>query len=67
MVAEWPKLIWRSRADNPINEFYFRESDGSVRKGRWIVFWTGFKTLTEVSPLVEEVAKLPATLEDKAA
>lgn len=67
MVAEWPKLIWRSRADNPINEFYFRESDGCVRRGPWIVFWIGFKSLTEVSPLVEEVAKLQATLEDKAA
>ena len=39
-------------------------SDGSVRRGPWIVFWTGFKSLTDVSPLVEEVAKLPATLED---
>jgi acetylglutamate kinase len=64
MIADWPKLIWRSRADNPINEFYFRESDGCVRRGQWIVFWTGFKSLTEVSPLVEEVAKLQATLED---
>lgn len=67
MVADWPKLIWRSRSDNPINEFYFRESDGSVRRGRWTVFWTGFDTLTEVSPLVEEVVRLPATLEDKPA
>jgi acetylglutamate kinase len=67
MKADWPKLVWRSRSDNPINEFYFRECDGSMRRGRWIVFWIGFETLEQVHPWAEQVAALPATLEERAA
>jgi acetylglutamate kinase len=67
MKTDWPKLVWRSRADNPINEFYFRESDGCVRRGRWIVFWIGFASLAEVHPWAEQVTALPATLEERAA
>jgi acetylglutamate kinase len=65
MKTDWPKLVWRSRSDNPINEFYFRESDGCVRRGPWTVFWIGFATLAEVHPWVESVAGLPATLEER--
>jgi acetylglutamate kinase len=67
MKADWPQLIWRSRADNPINEFYFRESDGCVRKGHWTVFWIGFGSLADVHPWAEQVTRLPATLEERAA
>jgi len=64
MVADWPQLIWRSRSDNPINEFYVRESDGCVRRGDWTVFWIGFPDLVAVHPLVETVADLPPSLEE---
>lgn len=65
MKIDWPKLVWRSRSDNPINEFYFRESDGCVRRGPWTVFWIGFATLAEVHPWVEQVVALPVTLEER--
>ncbi|WVF70797.1 hypothetical protein IAT40_005591 [Kwoniella sp. CBS 6097] len=34
-------LVWRSRADNPVNKWYFERSSGFVRTpdGRWKVFW----------------------------
>jgi acetylglutamate kinase len=66
MTADWPKLVWRSRSDNPINEFYFRESDGCARKGVWTVFWIGFDAPGDAHPWVEKVAALPATLEERA-
>jgi len=32
-------LVWRSRADNPVNHWYFERSSGHVRLGEWILFW----------------------------
>ena len=35
------QLYWRSRGDNPINSWYYRQSDVSVRHGAWRVFACG--------------------------
>lgn len=32
-------LVWRSRATNPINKWYFERSTGHIRLGDWILFW----------------------------
>lgn len=32
-------LVWRSRADNPINKWYFERSSGHLRMGKWVLFW----------------------------
>lgn len=37
-------LVWRSRANNPINKWYFERSSGHVRTktaagGEWVLFW----------------------------
>lgn len=34
-------LFWRSRAENPVNQWYERQADGSHRLGEWSVFWRG--------------------------
>ena len=67
MLQDWPRLVWRSRSDNPINEFYFRESHGCVQRGPWTIFWIGFDTLDAVHPWVEKAAALPVTLEESGA
>ena len=36
-----PSLFWRSRADNPVNQWYERQADGSHRMRGWNVFWRG--------------------------
>jgi acetylglutamate kinase len=41
MRAENPRLFWRSRHDNAVNEFYLGEADGCIRQAPWIVFWYG--------------------------
>jgi len=36
-----PALFWRSRASNPINQWYERRADGRQLVGDWVVFWRG--------------------------
>ncbi len=35
------KFFWRSRRNNPFNEWYMRECDGMQVNGDWRVFWQG--------------------------
>lgn len=37
--GEGTDLVWRSRADNPVNKWYFERSTGHVRLGQWVLFW----------------------------
>jgi len=37
--GEGRDLVWRSRADNPVNKWYFERSTGHLRQGSWVVFW----------------------------
>ncbi len=62
MRAENPKLFWRSRPDNPVNDFYFAESDGCLKGERWNVFWYGLETFEEIRDAVEHCRARPATL-----
>jgi acetylglutamate kinase len=34
-------LFWRSRASNPINQWYERQADGRHHAGPWTIFWRG--------------------------
>ncbi|KAJ7092568.1 mitochondrial amino-acid acetyltransferase [Mycena epipterygia] len=38
-VGEGRDLVWRSRANNPINKWYFERSSGHMRMGPWVLFW----------------------------
>ncbi|KAL4070809.1 hypothetical protein J3A83DRAFT_3281637 [Scleroderma citrinum] len=37
--GEGRDLVWRSRANNPINRWYFERSSGHMRLGSWVLFW----------------------------
>lgn len=37
--GEGRDLVWRSRADNPVNKWYFERSTGHMRLGSWVLFW----------------------------
>ncbi len=39
--APQPQLFWRSRSENPVNQWYERHADGHHRQGKWTVFWKG--------------------------
>ncbi len=64
MRAEYGSLSWRSRRENPINEFYFAQSDGAAKAGPWTVFWYGLPTGSTVEEVVAAAANRPATLEE---
>ncbi|KXN83877.1 Amino-acid acetyltransferase, mitochondrial [Leucoagaricus sp. SymC.cos] len=38
-VGEGRDLVWRSRANNPVNKWYFERSTGHIRLGSWVLFW----------------------------
>jgi len=37
--GEGRDLVWRSRANNPVNKWYFERSTGYLRSGEWVLFW----------------------------
>ncbi|KIY70196.1 DUF619-domain-containing protein [Cylindrobasidium torrendii FP15055 ss-10] len=37
--GEGRDLVWRSRANNPVNKWYFERSTGHMRMGDWVLFW----------------------------
>lgn len=37
--GEGQDLVWRSRANNPVNKWYFERSSGHLRIGSWVLFW----------------------------
>jgi len=59
LTTDFPVFYWRSRTDNGFNVFYTEESDGSVKRGQWTVFWKGETEFSRVGPRVEVVAGLP--------
>jgi acetylglutamate kinase len=62
MRQDHPKLYWRSRRENPINDFYFQEADGCVKGSPWNVFWYGFDDFAEIARCVTEARQRPATI-----
>lgn len=39
--APQPALFWRSRTENPVNQWYERHATGHHTEGPWTVFWKG--------------------------
>jgi ribosomal protein S18 acetylase RimI-like enzyme len=40
-AADYPRVFWRARQGNPINDWYTKLADGLMRFPDWIVFWKG--------------------------
>jgi len=64
MREEHPALFWRSRNGNPVNHFYYAESDGCMKQPRWKVFWYGLDNLETIGRCVAHCAQRQATLAD---
>jgi acetylglutamate kinase len=64
MRAETPALFWRSRSNNPINEFYFDEADGCLKGDVWNVFWYGLESFEDIRFAVDHCRARPASLKD---
>lgn len=66
MREENPRLFWRSRHGNPVNPFYYSESDGCFKQEKWKVFWYGLESFAEVERCVAFCRDLPPSLKDAA-
>lgn len=64
LVAYAPRLYWRSRRNNPINEFYFATCDSAIKRGDWTIFQRGETDLSRLPQLAEQIAALPPSLEE---
>ena len=62
MRADVDRLFWRSRPDNPVNDFYFEQSDGCLKGEHWHVFWYGLDDIDQAGAAVDHCRKRAATL-----
>lgn len=62
MRADNPRLFWRSRRGNAINEFYFANAEGARKQGDWTVFWYGLEAWDEMRFAVSHALERRATL-----
>ena len=62
MRADIEQLFWRSRPDNPVNEFYFAQADGCLKGDRWHVFWYGLDDFDHAGAAVAHCRTRAATL-----
>ncbi len=64
MRQDNPKVFWRSQTINPVNGWYFQQSDGSYRTPKWTVFWCGMNDFDEITRCVQTALEMPASLKD---
>ncbi|MEZ4462889.1 MAG: hypothetical protein R3E66_24810, partial [bacterium] len=64
MRADYPELYWRSRSANPVNAWYFQQSEGTFRNDSWTVFWYGIQDYDVMRTCVEGAFEMPATFEE---
>jgi acetylglutamate kinase len=64
MREQNPTLFWRSRHGNPVNPFYYAESDGCIKQDKWKVYWYGPAGFDLIERYVRTCEARPATLED---
>jgi hypothetical protein len=62
MRADFPRLFWRARDDNPVRSWYFDRADGGMRRGRWVVFWYGIEDFDEIRTCIDTACALEETL-----
>jgi acetylglutamate kinase len=66
MHEETPRLFWRSRHGNPVNPFYYSESDGCYKQEKWKVFWYGLRDFDAIERAVRHCGEREPTLDEPA-
>jgi len=64
MREETPSVFWRSRHGNPVNHFYYAESDGCFKLPQWKVFWYGLASFADIERCVALGRERAPTLVD---
>ena len=66
MRERTPSLFWRSRHGNPVNPFYYAESDGCLKQEKWKVFWYGLAGFDAIARCAAHCARRAPTLREPA-
>ncbi len=67
LVERAPRLLWRSRAGNPINPWYFQRASGMHRSSEWIVFWHGIEDRALVERCIDFAVDRPSSFTERPA
>jgi len=57
-----PSLFLRCKPGNTINNFYFSNTKGCYKAGKWNVFWYGIKDFKEIESCIQLAINKPLTL-----
>ncbi|CAG8498172.1 9739_t:CDS:2 [Paraglomus occultum] len=62
--VNYPSIVWRARADNKINKWYFERSTGNMRVPgtNWTVFWYGMEGIDRINDYIKVCRKIPPSL-----
>lgn len=66
ITREVPTMFWRSRANNPINNWYFERSQGSVLENPWRIFWYGVNDYETVLDCIAKAKSKPTSIDRSA-
>ncbi|MEM6795147.1 MAG: acetylglutamate kinase [Acidobacteriota bacterium] len=58
-LERYPRLLWRSRLENPINGWYQRQAETAIKRGPWQLFSVGKIPLHELEELTTRMTALP--------
>ena len=59
--AKYPRVFWRARPENPVNDWYFRHCDGLRKFDRWYVYWMGLNE-KQIKQAVQFALEQPETM-----
>jgi acetylglutamate synthase len=58
---EFKTLFWRSKLTNPINVWYFKQSQGSWKTDKWILFWYGLENHASIHQMIKYITNFEAS------
>jgi len=59
LVHHCRQLYWRSRADNPVTQWYYEKAHASYRKDRWVAFSRGIHDFAQIRRCKEDCLSRP--------
>ncbi|CAG8521325.1 6369_t:CDS:2 [Paraglomus brasilianum] len=62
--VNYPNIVWRARADNQINKWYWERSTGDLRipGTNWTMFWYGIEGVDTINGYAKVCRKIPPSL-----
>mgnify|MGYP001158233037 CR=1 FL=1 len=62
MRKAYPQVFWRSRPNNPINNFYTSICDGFQKQEEWHIFWIGISDFGALKGCIEDAINKPRSV-----